>query len=179
MKIIHILGAAGSGVSTLGKWISEKYNMVFLDADKYLWEDTYIPYTKYREPKKRLEMLKIDIDKYQDVVIGGAICGWGDEIISILDLVIKVETPTNVRIKRLKNREFEKYGDRVKKGGDMYKNHLRFIRWAKVYDEGGLNVRSNQLHNHWLSKVNARKIIIDGTLSKEIMLEIVDKELSN
>lgn len=177
MKIIHVFGAAGSGVSTLGKWISEKYNMTFLDVDNYHWLDTPIPYTKYREPKERIKLLKQDIDKYQNVVISGAICGWGDEIIPLLDLVIKVETPTNIRIKRLKKREFEKYGSRIQEGGDMYKNHLRFIRWAKVYDEGGLNVRSNRLHNHWLTKVEKSTLVIDGTLNKEEMLDKIDRIL--
>lgn len=177
VKIIHVFGAAGSGVSTLGKWLSEKYDMIFLDVDKYHWLDTPIPYTKYREPKERLELLKKDIDKYQNVVISGAICGWGDELIHRLDLVIKVETPTNIRIKRLKKRELEKYGSRIQEGGDMYKNHLRFIRWAKVYDDGGLNVRSNRLHNHWLTKIKSKKIVIDGTLSKEDMLKIIEKDI--
>ena len=59
----------------------------------------------------------------------------------------------------------------------MYKNHLRFIRWAKVYDEGGLNVRSNKLHNHWLTKIKGQTLVIDGTLSKDEMLQNIENIL--
>jgi shikimate kinase len=38
MKNIYLLGFMGSGKSFLGRWLSEKYNLNFLDLDEYIEE---------------------------------------------------------------------------------------------------------------------------------------------
>ena len=40
----------------------------------------------------------------------------------------------------LTKREKEVFGSRIEPGGDMYKNHLEFIEWAKAYDDGDLDM---------------------------------------
>lgn len=176
--VIHIFGAAGSGTSTLGKAIASKYGYEFIDVDDYYWLDTPIPFTKSRDKIVRVQMLKDKINSVKDCVVSGAICVWGDELIPYLDVVIKLEVPTDIRVNRLKKREYQRFGSRIEEGGDMYNNHLRFIDWAKVYDSGDVDVRSNKLHNNWLKKVNCDKLIIDGTKSIEnIILEIESNNL--
>lgn len=36
-NVIHIFGASGSGTSTIGKYISVKWNYYFMDTDDYFW----------------------------------------------------------------------------------------------------------------------------------------------
>ena len=43
---------------------------------------------------------------------------------------------TNVRIKRLQQRERDRFGDRILIGGDMHAIHEEFIDWASRYDAG-------------------------------------------
>ena len=172
--VIHIYGAAGSGTTTLGKALAEKLQFAFIDVDDYYWLETKIPFTKSRSKSIRVEMLKSEINKYDNCVISGAICIWGDELIPYLDLVIKLETPTPLRINRLKARESERFKSRIEKDGDMYENHIRFIEWASIYDTGGLDVRSNKLHNAWLKKINTKKLILDGSNTiNELINEII------
>lgn len=177
--VIHIFGAAGSGTTTLGAALAKKLGFNHIDVDDYYWLKTNIPFTISRNKEERLKMLKDDIIKNKNVVVSGAVCVWGDELISLFDLVIKLETNTSVRINRLKEREFKRFGNRIKEGGDMYKNHLRFIDWASIYDNGGLDVRSNALHNHWLKKVSCLKLILDGNIDTSILandvLEFIKK----
>lgn len=52
-KIVQILGASGSGTTTLGKAISEKYDSKHLDTDDYFWLPTDPKYTTKREPSER------------------------------------------------------------------------------------------------------------------------------
>ena len=177
--IIHILGAAGSGTTTLGKALAKAKGYTFLDTDDFHWQKTHIPFTVARPKEERVQMLKDAISKCDNCVISGAMCKWGDELIPYFDLVIKLETPTEIRIERLKDREFRRFGNRILEGGDMYFNHLRFIEWAKVYDHGGLDVRSNLLHNNWLKKINKKTLILDGTKEVSELIDIIDKELFN
>ncbi|MEX1377920.1 MAG: hypothetical protein AB1Z23_10695 [Eubacteriales bacterium] len=54
---IHIFGAAGSGVTTLGKALSEYINIPVFDYDDYYWENTDPPFSVERPKEKRLEMI--------------------------------------------------------------------------------------------------------------------------
>ena len=43
-----ILGPAGSGKTTLGKFVADKMEIAFLDIDEYIWRnDTEKPYSEY------------------------------------------------------------------------------------------------------------------------------------
>ncbi|WP_161496504.1 GrpB family protein [Clostridium thermosuccinogenes] len=162
-KVIHILGASGSGTTTLGKAISEKYGFKHLDTDDFYWLPTDPKYTSKREPSERQRLLAEAIEKAERCVISGSLCSWGDMFIPKFELVILVETPTEVRIERLKQREFNHFGDRILPGGDMYQNHIEFLEWAARYDTAGVEQRSRALHAEWLKKVNCPVILVDGT----------------
>lgn len=100
-QIIHIYGAAGSGTSTLGKYISEKLGYFWMDTDDYFWLPDP-PYTIKRPASDRLALMKQDISKWDNVVISGSLVDWGDELIPLFTLAIRIETKTNIRIERLK-----------------------------------------------------------------------------
>lgn len=172
-KIVHILGASGSGTTTLGKAISEKHGFKHLDTDDFYWLPTDPKYTIKREPSERQRLLSEAISKAERCVISGSLCGWGDIFISKFELVILVETPTQVRIERLKQREYNNFGDRILPGGDMYQSHIEFLEWATKYDTAGIEQRSRALHSEWLKKVNCPVIIIDGTQPINEMLNKV------
>lgn len=172
--VIHIFGAAGSGTTTLAKAYAKKHGYTHIDVDDFYWLDTFIPFTVSRPKEERVRLLKEKIEECGNCVVSGALCVWGDELIPYFDKVIKLETPTEIRIKRLRERESVRFGERIKEGGDMYYNHLRFIEWASVYDNGGIEVRSNLLHNHWLKKVHCSVYVLDGTLPVEELIEKIE-----
>lgn len=174
IKVIHILGAAGSGTSTLGKIIAEEYGYQWLDVDEYYWEKSEIPFTVARPETLRVKLIEKDIKKHEKVVISGSVCNWGNELIKYFDLVIKVDTPTSIRIERLKKREQERFGKRVLEGGDMYQNHQAFLNWASLYDDGDIDVRSNKLQLKWLENIKVPVLFMDGTLNKKQYLEILN-----
>lgn len=181
INIIHILGASGSGTTTLAMAIQKEFGHTHLDTDDYLWVPTNPRYTTKRIRTERQKMLKNDISKNEKCVISGSMCsginGWGDIFIPLFDLVIFIDTPTDLRIKRLKEREFSKFGNRILPGGDMYENHTAFIEWAKTYDMAGLEQRSRALHMEWMEKLVCPTIIVDGTLSTAcILLQIEEDE---
>lgn len=107
--IIHIYGASDSGTSTLGKKICEKLGYKFMDTDDYFWMPTNPPYTVKREKEERIRLMREDIKSADHVVISGSLVDWGDELIPLFTLVIRMETDMAVRIDRLKKREYDKW----------------------------------------------------------------------
>jgi hypothetical protein len=49
---------------------------VNLDGDDYFWIEKF---TKQREPKGRVLLLKEDLSNYKQWILSGAVCGWGDD----------------------------------------------------------------------------------------------------
>lgn len=181
INIIHIFGASGSGTTTLAKAIDEAFGHTHLDTDDYFWTPTDPPYTIKRTPYERQQLLKADIAKNEKCVISGSLCGrnnsWGDIFIPLFDLVIFIDTPTDIRIKRIEEREYRRWGNRILPGGDMYDKHTAFIEWAKTYDTGGIEQRSRTLHMWWMEKLSCPVITIGGRLSIPCIIRQLDKIL--
>lgn len=162
-NVIHIFGASGSGTTTFAKKIHDELGFCFMDTDDYFWLPTNPKYTQKRPGEERIQMMKNDIEKADNVVISGSLTDWGDELISLFTLAIRLETDQKIRIARIQAREKEKFGGRIDFGGDMYQQHLDFIEWAKLYDTGSLNMRSKMKHDEWQKLLQCKLIILDGS----------------
>jgi hypothetical protein len=85
-----------------------------------------------------------------------------------------------LRIARLEQREKDRFGDRIAPGGDMYRQHLDFIAWAKSYDTGGMNMRSKAKHDAWQKLLSCEILHLDGANTVEEHLarvkEILDRK---
>ena len=171
--LIHIFGSAGAGTSTLGRFLCSKLGYFFMDTDDYYWAPADPPYSGKRTPAERLELMQKDIREQDRIVLSGALSGWGDVLIPLFTLAVRVETETPVRIERLKRREREQFGSRIDEGGDMYKIHRDFIEWAARYDEGGLEIRSKARHDEWEKHLQCPVVLLDGSLPPETNYEIL------
>lgn len=172
-NVIHIYGASGSGTTTLAKYICNKMCFFFMDTDDYFWMPTNPPFIKKREVSERIQLMRDDIDKNNNVVISGSLVDWGDELIPLFSLAIRLVTETDMRIERLRKREKNRFGSRIEAGGDMYENHKKFIEWASKYDSGGLEMRSKAKHDEWQKLLKCKQIILNGTDDLEYNLQQV------
>ncbi|MDD7305363.1 MAG: hypothetical protein PUG67_02100 [Peptoniphilaceae bacterium] len=68
-------------------------------------------------------------------MISGSLVDWGDELIPLFTLAIRINTDAKIRLERLKTRERKKFGSRIDIGGDMYDIHAKFIKRAFSYDQ--------------------------------------------
>lgn len=177
-NIIHIYGASGSGTTTLGRYLCDCLGYFFMDSDNYFWLPTDPPYTRKREPPERIERMKKDIAGAEKIVISGSLSGWGDELIPLFSLAVRLVTDTDIRIARLKEREKRQFGSRIEAGGDMYRNHLEFIDWAASYDTGGLEMRSRAMHDEWEKRLTCKRMVLDGSSSLKHNLELIKPNLS-
>lgn len=170
-NIIHIVGASGAGTTTLGQALEKEYGYTWLDTDGYFWEHTDPPFVRSMPHEERVKRLSAAITENPKCVISGSLCGWGDVFIPLFDLVVFVDTPTDVRVERLQKREYERFGKRIRTGGDMYDNHREFIEWAKTYDTAGADQRSRALHEEWFKRLSCQLLRVDGTKSIEELLK--------
>ena len=161
-NVIHIYGASGSGTSTLGRKISKELGYKFMDTDDYFWLPTNPKYTTKRSKEERLALMKKDILENDNVVISGSLADWGDELIPLFTLAVRLVTDTDIRMERLKAREKQKFGDRIMPGGDMYTNHIEFIEWAGKYDTGSVDMRSKAKHDEWQKMLLCRQVVLNG-----------------
>ena len=163
MNIIHITGASGSGTSTLGRAIEERFGHKWLDTDDYFWLPTDPPYAEQRLVEERVKLIEQDIEKYPRCAISGSLCNWGNPLIPRFDLVVFLYASTDIRIERLIKREYENFGERTLEGGDMYENHVEFIDWARNYDVFDISRRSLARHEEWLKLMLCPVLRLDGT----------------
>ncbi len=168
-KRIHILGASGSGTSTLGSSLSKVLPHTYLDTDDYFWT---IKFTKQREVPERISMLEEDLSLYENYILSGAVCGWGDNVKSYFDLVIFLWIPQDIRLERLQQREFQRYGNEILAGGSKYVQSKTFLEWASLYDSAGLEVRSKSLHEHWMADLPCPILKIEGGYSVKERVDI-------
>lgn len=161
-QCIHIYGASGSGTTTLGKKICDMLGYKFMDTDDYFWLPTNPQYTQKRPKEERLALMKKDFAKADNTVVAGSLVDWGDELIPLFTLAIRLVTETDIRIERLKKREKNTFGKRIEPGGDMYQNHIEFIEWARAYDDGGIEMRSKKKHDEWQKFLTCKQLVLDG-----------------
>jgi len=171
INCIHIVGASGAGTSTLGQALEREYGYKWMDTDNYFWFPTDPPFNQARPREERAALMATEIQKHPKCVISGSLCGWGDVFIPQFDLVVFVDTPTDIRIERLQKREYERFGERICEVGDMYEEHRAFIEWARTYDTAGIDQRSRTLHEEWFRLLKCPLMRIDGTKPVEQVLE--------
>ena len=166
MERIHILGASGSGTTTLGQVLATQLGCQHVDTDNYFWLPTKPPFQIKRDLQDRQQLLAEDLGSAARWILSGSLCGWGDIFIPKFELVIYLWIPQALRMERLVKREIQRYGAAdVKPGGKRYSDSNAFLEWAAGYDEGGLGMRSKALHEQWLAALPCKVLRLEGDLS--------------
>src|SRR5215467_15983451 len=131
---IHILGASGSGTTTLGRALAARLQCAHFDTDDYFWVPTDPPYTHQRERTERQRLLMDDLTAQEQWVLSGSPCGWGDVAIPLFELVVFLTIPHDIRMVRLRQRVHARFGKRILPGGDMYESSQAFLTRAASYE---------------------------------------------
>lgn len=132
---IIITGLNGCGKSTVCKLIAEKINYYSMDVEDYYFIKSDIPYSKFHTLEQTRQLMLDDIRKHGDFVLATVNCDWGEEISSMYKLAVVLKAPLDIRMERIKKREYEKFGDRVLRGGDLYESQQKFHNKVLNRDE--------------------------------------------
>lgn len=166
MKIL-IMGASGSGTTTLGKALSVATSFKHLDVDAYYWEDTNPPFQEKISLAKRNENLTNDFQNNTNVIVSGSLVSWGKAWQTVFDLAIFVTLDKEIRLQRLQQREIERYGDKLQIDSKVKETSEAFIAWAKRYDDATFTGRSIKIHRDWLHSLSCETLTIDSALPLE------------
>src|SRR4051794_41148535 len=93
---IHITGASGSGVTSLGRAVANALAVPHHDTDDYFWQPTNPPYRDKRDPAKRLLLMREMFLPRAAWVLSGSLQGWGDPIIPCFNLVVFLYTAKEI-----------------------------------------------------------------------------------
>ncbi|AZC27206.1 hypothetical protein C4K39_5565 [Pseudomonas sessilinigenes] len=167
---IYLIGASGAGVSTLGALLAQQLGLPHVDVDEHYWHPSDPPFQQARPVEQRLLGLKQALED-KPWVLSGSMDGWGDAIIAQADWVLYVDTPTPLRLQRIRSRERQRFGPRILPGGDMHTQHLAFLEWAAAYDGGSRAGRSRPRHKEWLARLDQPQGRIEGSGSMQQMLD--------
>ena len=158
---ILICGLNGCGKSTLGWALADRLGYEFIDN-----EDLYFPKTDenyaFSAPRSREEVIRIletRIDGNSRFVFAAVKGDYGDRLIASLDHIVLIEVPKEIRSRRVRDRSFSKFGERMLPGGDL---HDREEAWFALTDS-----RPEDYTEKWLETVRCPVIRIDGTLPVE------------
>lgn len=159
---IHITGASGCGVSTLGAGLAARLGVPWHDTDSYFWLPTNPAYVTPRPMPERLERLARALDDEVGWVLSGSLDGWGDALAPRIGTDIFLRVPGEVRLARLRAREAARFGARIAPGGDMHAGSQEFLAWAASYDSAGADQRSLVRHEAWLAALPCPVLRLDG-----------------
>jgi hypothetical protein len=162
MPRIHVLGAPGSGTTTLAATLAAVTGWPHHDADAALWEATDPPFTRLRPVPARQALLRSWLEGSRHWILSGSALGWGEPFEPLVELVIYLHLDPATRMLRLRRREALRHGPRIAPGGDMRGRHLEFMDWAEAYDTARAEQRSAWLHSAWLADRSCPVLRLDS-----------------
>ncbi len=171
MSRIHILGASGSGTSTLGAALARRLGVCHADSDGIYWLPTDPPFTTPRPAEDRQTMLDHRLPATGRWVFSGAATKWAASLEAHYTLVVFLRLDPEIRMRRLRQREAARWGARIRPGGDMEATNTAFIAWAEAYDTAGSLRRGLVTHEAWLADQPAPVLRLDSARPVEQLVE--------
>ena len=155
---ILICGLNGTGKSTLGRMLADRMRYEFIDNEDLFFQKADPSYT-FSSPRSEEDVIRLLEEKISENnrFIFAAVRGnYGDRLIASLDYIVLIEVPKQIRSKRVRDRSYQKFGDRILPGGDLYDKENK---WFSLTDG-----RPETYVTDWLETVNCPVIRIDGTM---------------
>lgn len=171
---IQVIGASGTGKSTLCRTISEQTGVFWIDSDKYLWKDE--AFTENHPVEERMRLCQEDMARHQDYIVSGSVYSWHPEGFQDRDMLVLLRLDEEARMKRLYDRELARFGERMLPGGDHYELTVEFLDWCRTYlseDENAIN--SLACHMLRLREAKCKTLVLDAGQPVEMLAAMVLK----
>lgn len=168
---IIICGLNGAGKSTLGRALAKERGYYFIDVeDLYFPKDD--PHYAYASQRTRQEVeirLASEIHAHGDFVFASVHGDYGESVRSALRCCVYISIPREIRLQRVKNRSYQKFGSRMLPGGDLYEREEKFFAFV--------GSRTEDPVEKWLETLSCPAIKIDGTKPVEENLRLLTERI--
>ena len=164
---IIICGGNGAGKSTLGKALAKELDWEFRDIEEYYFpaDASDYNYEKARTREGVAILLLEDMKKYNNLIVASVKGNYGKEVESMFTCAILISVSKETRLQRVRSRSYQKFGDRMLKGGDLYEKENRFFDMVEK--------RSEKDVIEWLNSVDVPIIRVDGNQPIESNVQII------
>lgn len=164
---IIVCGMNGSGKSTLGKALAEKIGFHFIDNENLYFARTEAN-EPYANPRSRAEVEQLLLAETQicpDFVFASVKGDYGPAILPRFTWAVLIEVPKAVRMQRIRERSFGKFGARMLPGGDLHESEEDFFRMAEN--------RPDDFAESWVHTLACPVIRVDGTKPVDENIDII------
>jgi ABC-type uncharacterized transport system fused permease/ATPase subunit len=166
---LHVVGASGSGTTTLARAVADHWSVPHADADDYFWVPTDPPYVQRRPKANRLELMHRIFVPREAWVLSGSMLGWGESVVGRCDAVVFLTLDSDERLRRLEAREIHRLAGRV--ADDLA--WQEFLAWARGYDDPTFSGRSRVTHEAWLATLDLPVLRLDSARPREELRDAV------
>ena len=162
---ILICGLNGTGKSTLGRMFADRIDYEFIDNEDLFFpkKDKAYAFSSPRSREEVIRLLEGKIENSSRFVFAAVTGDYGEKLIGSLEYIVLMDVPKQIRSKRVRERSFSKFGERILPGGDLYD---RETAWFSMTDS-----RPEDYTTKWLETVNCPVIHVDGTRPPEENIE--------
>ena len=120
-----------------------------LDSDDFFHKPTDPPFREQYSGEERNRLILDQLAPDTSWILSGSISTWGITEVRFSHAML-LNPGVSLRLKRLKIRESERFGQRIESGGDMYDDHIEFMNWARSYESGELEGRNLRIERKFL-----------------------------
>lgn len=166
---IIICGLNGSGKSTLGKALAEELGYHFIDNEYLFFSRTKTnePYTNPRTREEAEALFTDEVREHGNFVFASVTGDYAKDVRGLYQYAILLEVPKEIRIKRVIKRSFQKFGNRMMPGGDLYEKEEAFFQFVKE--------RPEDHTEKWVETLVCPVLHVDGTKPVEENVVIIRK----
>ena len=154
---IQICGLNGCGKSTLAKALSDELHAHYID-NEYLYFSRTAEDDPYESPRSQEEVERLLMEEvlaHPDFVFAAVRGDYGKDVIPLYDYVVMIDVPKEIRAQRIRNRSFQKFGERMLPGGDLFEQEQAFFQMVSDRDD--------EYVESWLATLTCPVIRVDGT----------------
>lgn len=131
------------------------------------------PRHPYASPRSRSEVEKLLLQQLEahDQFIFASVKGdYGEAVVSRFQCAVLIQVPRQIRLQRVKDRSFQRFGARMLPGGDLYDSEERFFTLVESRPENSVE--------EWACSLNCPLIRIDGTRPVAENIELLTERLA-
>ena len=154
---IQVCGLNGCGKSTLGRALAQKIGFHFIDNEELFFTRNAAD-EPYQNPRSRAEVEKLlmeEVRRHGDFVFAAVKGDYGSAILPLYRYAVLIEVPKEIRLRRGRDRSFQKFGGRMKPGGDLYESEEVFFQTAAA--------RPEDYAESWARTLPCPVVVVDGT----------------
>ena len=168
---IIVCGLNGAGKSTLGRALAKELQFHFMDNEELYFpkEDPQYLYASPRSHEEVERLLLREIKAHENFVFASVKGDYGEAVYPFFRYAVLIEVPKELRMQRVRERSFQKFGERMLPGGDLYEKEEAFFAYV--------GSRAENTVEEWVKTLHCPVLRVDGTKPIEENVRCIAMEI--